>query len=190
MKDGDRAYFVRGSFKGNPMALAFFITFSTYGTWLHGTTKGLGSVDQEHNQYGAEFVEPDAAIEQGMREAMTQPAYTMDAERRELVRDAIVGLAIEKGWRLLAVHARSNHVHVVIWADRDPGRLMTDLKSRASRELARAGYEDSDRRRWTRHGSTKHLFTDAEVERKIEYALDEQGSPMAVYDGRKEPRTK
>ena len=29
-----------------------------------------------------------------------------------------------------------------------------------------------------------------EVERKIEYALDEQGSPMAVYDGRKEPRTK
>ena len=36
------------------MALAYFITFSTYGSWLHGTKKGMGSVDREHNEYGAE----------------------------------------------------------------------------------------------------------------------------------------
>ena len=172
------------------MALAYFITFTTYGTWLHGTDKGMGSVDGEHNEYGAEFVEPDPGREREAREAMAQPPYTMDAARREVVRDAIVALAREKGWRLLAVHVRSNHVHAVVEAERDPGRLMSDLKARASRDLTRAGFEDSNRIRWTRHGSTRHLFTAAEVERKVRYTLDEQGSQMAVYDARKEPRTK
>jgi REP element-mobilizing transposase RayT len=172
------------------MAIAYFITFSTYGTWLHGADKGLGSVDREHNQFGGEFVEPDAGREAVARDAMSQPAYTLDAARRDVVRDAIVSIAREKGWQLLAVHVRSNHVHIVIWADRDVDRLMSDLKARASRDLTRAGFENGDRRRWTRHGSTKHLFTEDEVERKVEYTLDEQGTPMAAYDGRKEPRTK
>jgi REP element-mobilizing transposase RayT len=172
------------------MALAYFITFTTYGAWLHGTERGKGSVDREHNVFGAEFVEPDAEREGESRDAMAQPVYVMDAARRDIVRDAIVSIAREKGWQLLAVHVRSNHVHVVISADRDPGRLMGDLKARASRDLTRAGFENADRRRWTRHGSTRHLFTTEEVEQKVEYTLDEQGTPMSVYDGRNEPRTK
>ena len=43
------------------MALAYFITFSTYGTWLHGTEKGLGSVDVEHNAYLSPFIAFDNA---------------------------------------------------------------------------------------------------------------------------------
>jgi hypothetical protein len=39
-------------------ALADFITFSTYGTWLHGTSKGKGSVDHEHNTYAATSCSP------------------------------------------------------------------------------------------------------------------------------------
>src|ERR1019366_8107972 len=73
-------------FWGLRMALAYFITFTTYGTWLHGTDKGMGSVDGEHNEYGAELVEPDPGREREAREAMVQPAYTMDAARREVVR--------------------------------------------------------------------------------------------------------
>jgi REP element-mobilizing transposase RayT len=169
------------------MALAYFITFSTYGTWLHGTGKGLGSVDPEHNDYGGEFVEANPALEKEMRESMTQPEYKLDAAHRAVVRDAIVNLAKEKGWQLLAIHVRSNHVHVVITADREVNRLMSELKARASRDLTLAGFENVDRKRWTRHGSTQHLFTNAEVERKVEYTLYEQGTPMAWYDGRNEP---
>ena len=165
------------------MPLAYFITFSTYGTWMHGTEKAEGSVDDEHNAYGAPFVEADAKREQVEREAMTQPAYSMDAPRREIVRDAIVTLALEKGWRLWAVHARTNHVHVVIAAPRGPGRLMSDMKARASRDLSRAGFENAERRRWTRHGSTKHLFRESDVQEKINYTLYEQGPPMSIYDG-------
>jgi len=140
------------------MALAYFITFSTYGTWVHGTSKGKGSVDRDHNQHGMPFVEPDESREAQAREKMKQPPYTMRAGEREIVRDAIAALCREKGWQLLAVHVRCNHVHVVISVNRDPGRVMSDMKAQASRALTREGFDDAARRRWTRHGSTLHLL--------------------------------
>ena len=168
------------------MALAYFITFSTYGTWLHGSEKG--SVDDFNNEYGKSFVAPDPQREQGERELMTQPAYVLSAEKRTVVRDSIVDICVEKGWHLLALHVRTNHIHLVIHAERDPDRLMSDLKARASRDLTRAGYDHPNRRRWARHGSTRHLFQLDQVQEKITYTLDEQGPRMAVYEC-KEPRT-
>ncbi|MBX9679729.1 MAG: transposase [Gemmataceae bacterium] len=167
------------------MALAYFITFSTYGTWLHGSEKR--SVDRSHNAYGAEFLPPNADQEQAEGAAMLQAAYVMGPRERDIVRDALVGLAKERGWDLLALHVRSNHVHLVVAAERDPGRMMSDMKARASRELTRAGFGDAERRRWSRHGSTRHLFRIADVEAAIRYSLDEQGERMAWYA--KEPRT-
>jgi hypothetical protein len=169
------------------MPLAYFITFSTYGTWLPGTAKGAGSVDKAHNVFGTPFIEPDPQREQAARERMDQPPYVVSAAERDIVCQAIVTLSAERGWLLLAVHVRSNHVHVVISAEREPGRLMSDLKARASRELTRAGFDDATRKRWTRHGSTRHLFREDEVAEKIRYTLDEQGERMAWYA--KEPRT-
>ena len=163
------------------MPLAYFITFSTYGTWLPGSAKGKGSVDRHHNQYATEFAQPNPARELQATSTMAQPPYVMDAPQREIVKDAIVSLANEKQWPLLAAHVRSNHVHAVISADRDPARLMSDLKSRASRDLTRAGFDDANRRRWTRHGSTLHLFTPQQVQLKIHYTLHQQGPPMSTY---------
>jgi REP element-mobilizing transposase RayT len=166
------------------MALAYFITFSTYGTWLHGTSKGKGSVDRNRNQPGMPFVDPSEMRESKSRNQMQQPAYTMQPAEREIVRDAIVALCQEKGWRLLALHVRTNHVHVVLDVDRDPGRAMSDMKARASRALTRAGFDDATRKRWTRHGSTLHLFDETTVADKIDYTLNRQGPPMSFYDGR------
>ncbi len=171
------------------MALAYFITFTTYGTWLHG--KGQGSVDDEHNVYGMPLVAGDAERERLAGESLAQPPYVMTGAEREIVCQAIVQLAAERSWRLLAVHVRSNHVHVVVQADREPGRLMSDLKARASRNLNLAGFDNAERRRWTRHGSTRHLFREDEVAAKVHYTLDEQGERMAWFAPAqtKEPRT-
>jgi hypothetical protein len=40
------------------MALAYFLTFTTYGTWLPGSAKGKGSVDHEHNVHGMPLSNP------------------------------------------------------------------------------------------------------------------------------------
>jgi REP element-mobilizing transposase RayT len=170
------------------MALAYFITFTTYGTWLPGSAKGKGSVDKAHNAYGMPFVAPDAERQAAAQRAMTQPAYFMSAAERDIVCQAIVDLARDRQWHLLAVHVRTNHVHVVLAADRDPGRIMAEMKARASRDLTRAGHGSAERRRWTRHGSTQHLFRETDVEGKVRYTLDGQGERMAHYP--REPRTK
>ena len=127
------------------MALAFFITFTTYGTRLAGSDKG--SVDGKHNVYGTPFLEGDESREQYERGAMLQSDYMMTAAERDIVCQAIVKIARDRGWDLLAVHVRTTHVHVVIRAERDPGRLMSDLKSRASRDLTDAGFDDAEDRK-------------------------------------------
>lgn len=161
------------------MTLAYFITYTTYGTRLHGDSKG--TVDREHNVYGTPILEEDPDRERGLRAAMKQPAYVMTLAEAEIVCQAIVGIAVERGWYLHAVHVRTNHVHIVISTDRDPQRLMSDLKGRSSRDLTRASFDDAERRRWTRGGSTRHLFTEENIADAVRYALDEQGEPMACY---------
>jgi len=72
----------------------------------------------------------------------------------------------------------------ILVVDDDPGgRRLT----RAT--LTRAGFDNAERRRWTRHGSTKHLFRPEEIQDKINYTLNQQGERMAYYDAQ-EPRTK
>ena len=113
------------------MALAYFITFSTYGTRLHGTAKGSGSVDRQHNVYGARSFRPTKGGKTS-RHTGWPTRLMFSGKPRTIVRNAIVAYCEEKNWTLLASHVRTNHVHVVLSAEREPGRLMSDLKARAS----------------------------------------------------------
>jgi hypothetical protein len=37
--------------------LAYFISFRSYGTWLHGDERG--SIDRFHNRYGSPYIPPN-----------------------------------------------------------------------------------------------------------------------------------
>jgi REP element-mobilizing transposase RayT len=161
--------------------LAYFITFTTYGTWLHGDE--ASSVDREHNLFGAPPLEADPQRLTTARGRMTQEAYTLDEPRRVVVRDAIVEECQFRGWDLLALHVRSNHVHLVVTADGIPEFVMRSCKSLASKRLTQSKFEDRDRKRWTSHGSTRYLWHEDAVAAAVEYTLHQQGEPMAVFDG-------
>src|SRR5689334_9482829 len=106
----------------------------------------------------------------------------MDAPRRETVLAAVREVSKHRQWPLLAVHVRTKHVHVVVQACADGDKVMNDFKAYASRHLNEAGFESRDRKRWTRHGSTRRLWTEAAVEAAIHYVVHEQGEPMAVLE--------
>ena len=162
--------------------LAYFITFTTYATWLHG--REAGSVDRFHNVPGTPFLAPDAARESANRDAMRQPPYALDAPRRAVVLRTVCEVCRHRRWTLLAAHVRSNHVHVVVAAPAAPEKVMADLKAWSSRRLREAFGEPVDRDRWTQHGSTRYLNTPASVDAAVTYTLDEQGPRMAAYDPR------
>jgi len=159
--------------------LAYFITFHTFGTWLHG--QAPGSVDREHNAVGTPWLDADADRLAEARELMTQEIYLLDEPKREIVRDAIIAECSFRGWQLHALHVRSNHVHLVVTAERDPESVMRSCKSHSSKCLNKAGFDTPDRKRWTVHGSTKYLWNEAAVAEKVEYVLNGQGTPMARY---------
>ncbi len=158
----------------------YFITFSTYGQWLHGDTRG--SVDRHNNQFGSPLVVPsDERIAQ-QRKLMAQPPYRMDERRRAIVLAAIREHASFRRWYLHAVHVRTTHVHVVVTGDAPPERMMTAFKAYASRALTAAELGGRDEHRWSRHGSTRWLNTDETINRAIRYTVDEQGEAMAVFE--------
>lgn len=165
--------------------LAYFITFSTYGAWLHG--RAQGSVDRAHNLPGTPFLPSDREPEQEMRCAMRQEPYILDALRREVVLRTIQEVAAHRHWKLWAVHVRTNHVHLVITADCKPEKVMTDLKAWCSRRLREACDESSDRDRWSQHGSTRYLNDEKAFDAAVRYVVEGQGNPMTRFDHRIQP---
>src|SRR6516225_3917296 len=92
-----------------PMAepLAFFLTWSTYGTWLPGDARGWV-------EYQKGWQLPDTIRELEAAAVMTEDACRLDKEQRELVAQTILDHCGRRGWVLHAVNCRSNHLHVVV----------------------------------------------------------------------------
>jgi len=163
--------------------LAYFITFTTYGTWLQGRDPGW--VDREHNEYGAPILKADSERESAHRTKLRQAEYRLDEPRCAIVLRTILEVVANRKWRALAVHVRTNHVHIVVSAGVKPEKVLADCKAWASRRLREEFNEDAARDRWTQHGSTIYLWSEASVAEKVEYVVNGQGSPMSVFDYRR-----
>jgi len=112
---------------------------------------------------------------------MKQTPYLLDRVGRAAVLEALREVCLHRGWSLLAAHVRTNHVHAIVEAEIRPEKIMNDFKSYASRGLNRLGHDESDRRRWAHHGSTRWLWEDQDVRDAIRYVVEEQGEPMPVF---------
>jgi hypothetical protein len=55
---------------------------------------------------------------------------------------------------------------------------MTTLKAWSTRRLREAGLVDADAKLWSRHGSTRYLWTTADVETVCRYVTEEQGDDL------------
>lgn len=109
---------------------------------------------------------------------MTDEAWEPDEEQREVILQAVIEACQYRDWSLLAAHVRTTHVHVVVQAEIEPELIMNALKSYASRALNRASLCT---KRWARHGSTLYLWTREEVANAVQYIVEKQGPPMALY---------
>src|SRR5258705_9408534 len=160
-------------FQDRSRPLAYLITFRCYGTWLHGD--GRGSMDRrEHHIYGTPTIPPNISlVEREAAELKNPPIKLNDAQRRA-VESAICEVCEKRGYQLLAVNARTNHVHSVVAANCKPEPVMNAFKAYSTRHLRKGGLVSTDVRIWSRHGSTPHLWTPEEVERAVDYVVNGQ----------------
>jgi REP element-mobilizing transposase RayT len=105
---------------------------------------------------------------------MTDPPWLPTVLERQIILAAIEAVCEHRNWILLAAHVRSNHVYAVVESDAKPERIMHDFKAYSTRALGAGG------KRWTRHGSTRYLWTPNDIADAIRCVAEGQGQAMAA----------
>jgi REP element-mobilizing transposase RayT len=156
---------------------AYFLTFTCYGTRLHGNDRG--SVDREHNAPRGRYIPENARRVRYEQRLMSEAAITLSADERQLVLEQVLSVCEHEGWLLHAAHVRSTHVHAVLTAKIPPQEATRKLKAYASRALnERFGRRE---KRWATHGSMVWLWDPHRLDSAMEYVVRGQGRPMALY---------
>ena len=160
----------------NEATLAYFLTWTTYGTWLPGDERGWV-------KWHGGFQPPSEPLRQDSTAKMVEPAITLDPQQRELV-DATIRRHCEiRQWSLHALNVRTNHVHVVVTACEDAAETVVEqFKAWCTRHLkARSvgGHESMTVRQhwWTEGSSRRRIQRESDLAAAIEYVLEAQDGP-------------
>jgi REP element-mobilizing transposase RayT len=173
---------MRGSRVNEPPmadALAYFLTWPTYGTWLPGDARGWV-------EYRQGWKMPNPVRELEAKARMSEDACFLDGEQRKVVEQTIADHCRIRGWELHAVNCRTNHLHIVVTADRDPDQVRVQFKAWCTRRLKEleakrrsqiAGRENTGCIReqwWAERGSRRFINDGKSLEAAIRYVEDGQ----------------
>ena len=117
---------------------------------------------------------PRPLLAEWCRKQMTGEAVLLEPRDRETVEQACRQHCDHRGWHLLAVNARTNHVHVVVAADESPQKVRDQLKANCTGALRRQDKPLVAKRTWTKGGDCEILDTDDDIEAAVIYTTDTQ----------------
>src|SRR5580704_11486210 len=156
------------------MSIAYFYTWTTYGTWLPGDDRGWF-------QRGGGFCAPERWREFSAALQMTDSAIVLDTEQRKLVEKTVADHCIVRCWDLHASNCRTNHVHVLITADeRKIQRPREQFKAWCTRRLkeldvVRGTLQASIREDWwTQRGWDEYVDDEQSLARVRDYINEGQ----------------
>ncbi len=162
---------------GGVRPLGYLLTFTCYGTWLHGDERG--SVDRYNNSFEADRVSPSISREEYVQHfRMGHSPFKLDAEERAIVHHSISETCDRPWWTLHSLNVRTNHVHAVVTGDELPNPMGTAFKAWATRRLKEAALIERGTKVWTRGGSTPYLWTEENVAAAILYVSEGQGPSL------------
>lgn len=175
----------------------WFLTWTTYGTWLPGDRRGFVGPVREirsnlkvtRNERGVPYEEGNVDMEAAARSLLRGVPIWLKAEQGTVVVDQIEETASFRRWRLLALAVMANHIHVVVTVPGVPGPedLLRDLKAYASRALNARFGKPSGGTWWTRSGSKRACRDDAAIRSRVRYVRDQPNALcMRVYSAREE----
>jgi len=148
--------------------LAYFLTWTVYGTFLQGDARWW-----RKRRSGVR--PPQPLLERWHRQRLKHSIVLLDPTHRGLVEREIERHCDHRNWKLWAVNARTNHVHVVVSASRCSGRTVRDqLKANCTRVLRESDERFVGRPVWSVGGDWKCLNSEDELAIAIDYVLNAQ----------------
>lgn len=159
---------------------AYLLSFRCYGTWLHGDSRS--SVSRAgHNRWSTPKLPPDRKREERERDALKHAPVAFGSAARRIVDHSIRKVCQHCGWILHALNVQRDHVHLVVTAHaKPPEEVMNSLKSWATRQLRENRLVPARGKVWSRHGSTKWLWTEDQVRHACAYVIDGQPLPPGM----------
>ena len=160
--------------------LAYLITFRTYGTWLHGDQRG--SVNRFRNGYRTRRLPPKKDWLAKNTERLRRSPVKLNARQRASVKAVIQEVCKHKGWALIAINVRTNHVHLVVAIGEDkPSAALNAFKAYATKRMRGDGNWVDEATPWVDKGSQRYLWNERSVERAVDYVLYGQGDELPEF---------
>jgi REP element-mobilizing transposase RayT len=159
---------------------AYFISFRSYGTWLHGDKRG--SIDRYHNRYRTTYISPNEKWRHYNEERLKAKPLILKATHRKAIQEAIRETCTLRKWLLQAINVRTNHVHTVVSANRRAGLVLNAFKANATRQLREGGLWSQPFSPWADKGSKRRLWNERSVARAIDYVMNGQGDDLPDFD--------
>ena len=165
----------------------WFLTWTTYGTWLPGDKRGyVGTASDEtgrsvnHNQPGTPPAAPNPQLRESIERALKCPPIRLTSAQAMALHDQFLETTRIRGWLLIAVAMMRTHLHLVIGVpdDPDPEKVLGDLKAYGSQCLNRQGSKPPSDTWWTTGGSTRKLPDERSIEAAIHYIRNQ---PNALF---------
>jgi REP element-mobilizing transposase RayT len=156
--------------------IGFLFTWSTYGTWLPGDSRGW--VEYRHG-----FQLPDPILELECKARMTEDACRLAQHQRERVHQQVAETCAHKRWMLHAGNCRTNHVHVVLSSTTPPKTIREQLKAWCTRrlneqqEVLKVPEQERRTKWWADRGSIRWIFLESDLAAAVDYVLIEQDNP-------------
>ncbi|MEM6474468.1 MAG: transposase [Planctomycetota bacterium] len=148
--------------------IAFFITWTVYGTFLQGDSRWW-------RKKGAGSQAPQPRLEAWHRDRLVYEVILLDFEHRQIVQFEVSTHCERRGWKLWAMAARTNHVHIVVSAPRFTGKKVRDqLKANCTRGIRQIDSRFTDRPVWTTNGDIEFIDSEWDLCVVTEYVNDAQ----------------
>ena len=152
----------------NDEPIAYFITWTVYGTFLQGDERGWRK-RKRGNQL------PLPRLARWHKQRLKHPVMLMNTDQRTALKIEITRLSSVRGWHLWAHDVRTNHAHVVITAVGFPGSKVRDqIKANCTRVLREQWSEFQDRPVWTEGGDWECIDDESDLEQAILYVSEGQ----------------
>ena len=160
--------------------LGYLITFRTRGSWLHGDQRG--SVSRHRNKFGTKYLPPETNWLETNGQRLKISPVTSSAAQRRAVEDAIKDTCARRNWSLVAINARTNHVHSVVRiGETKPESALNAFKANATRLMRERGLWSENGSPWVDKGSKRWLWNEKAVGKAAEYVITGQGDDLPDF---------
>ncbi len=182
------SHITTGGFRDQIVFQFRLLTWTCYGTWLPGDSRGfVGNVREtdgshvNHNEYGTPFSGNMPRLEAWVRERMRGEPVSLEQSDADAMIAQYRETARIRKWSLEAASVMFNHTHLVVGVTGESDTLLDTFKGWATRSVKKRRPLPSNGTFWTVGGSNRLLPDETAVRSAVVYVVKKQPNPLATW---------